>query len=234
MDFESYTERSRGFVQAAQGLALRSNHQRFTPEHLLKVLIDDKEGLAANLVRAAGGDPGRVAQANEAELAKLPQVAGAGAGQVYLAPEMARVFEQAETLAKKAGDSFVTARTPFARSGHGQGYRGGQGARRSRGHGTGVERRDRGPAQGPHGPERQCGGELRRPQEVCPRPDCRRPRRKARSGDRARRGDSPDHPGAVPTDQEQSRADRRAGRRQDGDRRGPGAPHRQGRRARRA
>ena len=59
MEFENYTERARGFVQAAQGLALRSGHQRFTPEHLLKVLLDDKEGLAANLIKVAGGDPAR-------------------------------------------------------------------------------------------------------------------------------------------------------------------------------
>ncbi|MEM7224155.1 MAG: ATP-dependent chaperone ClpB [Pseudomonadota bacterium] len=109
MDFEKYTERSRGFVQAAQGLALRSGHQRFTPEHLLKVLMDDKEGLAANLTRAAGGDPGRLLQETEAALAKLPRVEGEGAGQVYLAPETARLFEQAEKLAEKAGDSYVTA-----------------------------------------------------------------------------------------------------------------------------
>jgi ATP-dependent Clp protease ATP-binding subunit ClpB len=109
MEFEKYTERSRGFVQAAQGLALRGNHQRFTPEHLLKVLLDDKEGLAANLIGAAGGDPARALTAVEAALAKLPQVEGAGAGQLYLAPETARLFEQAETLADKAGDSYVTA-----------------------------------------------------------------------------------------------------------------------------
>jgi ATP-dependent Clp protease ATP-binding subunit ClpB len=109
MEFEKYTERSRGFVQAAQALALRSNHQRFTPEHLLKVLLDDPEGLAANLIRAAGGDPVKAHETLEAELAKQPQVEGAGAGQLYLAPETARLFEQAETLAQKAGDSYVTA-----------------------------------------------------------------------------------------------------------------------------
>ncbi|MDH3474112.1 MAG: ATP-dependent chaperone ClpB [Rhodospirillales bacterium] len=109
MEFEKYTERSRGFVQAAQALALRSNHQRFTPEHLLKILLDDPEGLAANLIRAAGGDPVKAQETLEAELAKQPQVEGAGAGQLYLAPETARLFEQAETLAQKAGDSYVTA-----------------------------------------------------------------------------------------------------------------------------
>ncbi|MDH3965636.1 MAG: ATP-dependent chaperone ClpB [Rhodospirillales bacterium] len=109
MDFEKYTERSRGFVQAAQGLALRSNHQRFTPEHLLKTLLDDKEGLAANLIGAADGDPAKALAAVEAALAEVPKVEGAGAGQLYLAPETARLFEQAETLAEKAGDSYVTA-----------------------------------------------------------------------------------------------------------------------------
>ncbi len=108
MDFEKYTERSRGFLQSAQGLALRSGHQRFAPEHLLKVLLEDEEGLASGLVKAAGGDP-KAALANvEAALRKLPRVEGAGAGQVYLAPESAKVFAAAEEAAKKAGDSFVT------------------------------------------------------------------------------------------------------------------------------
>ncbi|MFC5357488.1 ATP-dependent chaperone ClpB [Azospirillum himalayense] len=109
MDFEKYTERSRGFVQAAQTLALRRGHQRLTPEHLLKTLLDDKEGLAANLIRAAGGDPALALSGVDAELDKQPKVEGAGAGQVYLTPELSRVFEQAETVSKKAGDSYVTA-----------------------------------------------------------------------------------------------------------------------------
>ncbi|MEX2408412.1 MAG: Clp protease N-terminal domain-containing protein, partial [Rhodovibrionaceae bacterium] len=108
MDFERFTERSRGFVQAAQGLALRRNHQQLTPLHLLTVLLEDKEGLAANLIRAAGGDSKAALASAQAELDKLPKVEG-GNGQVYLAPEMARLFEQAEKLAEKAGDSFVTA-----------------------------------------------------------------------------------------------------------------------------
>src|SRR5437899_1650078 len=108
MEFDKYTERSKGFVQSAQGLALRSGHQRLTPEHLLKILLDDKEGLCANLIRAAGGDPQAVSRAVEAELGKQPRVEGSGAGQVYLSPEIARVFEQAEQIAEKAGDSFVT------------------------------------------------------------------------------------------------------------------------------
>jgi ATP-dependent Clp protease ATP-binding subunit ClpB len=108
MEFEKYTERAKGFVQAAQNLALRSGHQRLTPEHILKVLLDDKEGLAANLIGAAGGDAAAALRGVEAELAKLPRVEGQGAGQVFLAPETARLFEQAEKIADKAGDSFVT------------------------------------------------------------------------------------------------------------------------------
>jgi ATP-dependent Clp protease ATP-binding subunit ClpB len=109
MDIEKYTERSRGFIQAAQSLAQRSGHQRLTPEHILKILLDDREGLAANLISASGGDPARALSGVEATLAKLPKVEGGGAGQLYLAPETARLFEAAEKIADKAGDSYVTA-----------------------------------------------------------------------------------------------------------------------------
>lgn len=108
MDMEKFTERSRGFLQAAQTLAVRSGHQRLTTEHLLKILLDDKEGMAANLMKAAGADPARAASALERELDKLPRVEGSGAGQVYVAPEMARLLAQAEEVAQKAGDGFVT------------------------------------------------------------------------------------------------------------------------------
>ena len=107
MNPEIYTERSRGFLQAAQTLAQRSGHQRLAPEHLLKVLLDDREGLAANLLRAAGADPQKALASIEAELAKQPRVEGSGAGQVYLSPELGRVLEQAEKAAQQAGDSFV-------------------------------------------------------------------------------------------------------------------------------
>ena len=109
MNIEKFTERSQGFIQAAQGLAQRRNHQRLMPEHLLKILLDDKEGLAANLIRSAGGDPAAALRAVEATLDKLPRIEGAGAGQVYLGPELARALESAEEQAQKAGDSFVTA-----------------------------------------------------------------------------------------------------------------------------
>jgi ATP-dependent Clp protease ATP-binding subunit ClpB len=108
VELERYTDRAKGFLQSAQELALRSGHQRLTPEHLLKVLLEDREGLCANLISAAGGDPKRALAGVEAELAKLPKVEGAGAGQVYMSPELARVFDQAEQLAVKAGDAFVT------------------------------------------------------------------------------------------------------------------------------
>ena len=109
MDFEKYTERSRGFIQSAQALALREGHQRFSPEHLLKVLLDDEDGLAAGLIRAAGGDARLALRQAETVLAKLAKVSGGGAGQVYLSPEMARVFEAAQKLAEKSGDSYVSA-----------------------------------------------------------------------------------------------------------------------------
>jgi ATP-dependent Clp protease ATP-binding subunit ClpB len=109
MNFEMYTDRARGFVQSAQSLALREGHQQFSPEHLLKVLLDDSEGLAAGLIRKAGGDPKAALAAVDAALAKRPKVSGGGAGQLYMAPELARVFDQAEKIAEKAGDKYVTA-----------------------------------------------------------------------------------------------------------------------------
>ncbi len=109
MDFDTYTDRSKGFIQSAQALALRRGHQQFSPLHLLKVLLEDREGLAANLIRAAGGDPTQAHTAVETELEALPRVEGGGAGQLYLTREVAQVFEQAEQLSKQAGDKFVTA-----------------------------------------------------------------------------------------------------------------------------
>ena len=109
MEFEKYTDRARGFVQSAQSLALREGHQQFTPEHILKVLLDDEEGLAAGLITRAGGNAAQALQETEAALSKISKVSGGGAGQLYLAPATARVFESADKAAKKAGDSFVTA-----------------------------------------------------------------------------------------------------------------------------
>src|SRR3984885_11586044 len=108
MDIEKFTERARGFIQSAQSLAVREGNQQFVPEHLLKVLLDDEEGLAARLINAAGGRDAQVRSATEAALKKLPKVQG-GSGQVYLSQDAAKLLDSAEQTAKKAGDSFVTA-----------------------------------------------------------------------------------------------------------------------------
>jgi ATP-dependent Clp protease ATP-binding subunit ClpB len=107
MNIEKYSERVRGFIQSAQTMALSRNHQQFTPEHLLKVLVEDPEGLAASLIGRAGGDPKAVLIAVEGALNQLPRVEG-GNGQLYLAQPLAKVFSAAEEMATKAGDSFVT------------------------------------------------------------------------------------------------------------------------------
>ncbi|SIT89398.1 ATP-dependent Clp protease ATP-binding subunit ClpB [Yoonia rosea] len=106
MNLEKFTERSRGFIQAAQTIAMREDHQKLAPEHLLKALLDDEEGLATNLISHAGGDAPAVVGAVEAALAKIPKVSG-DTGQVYLDNTTAKVVDEAEKLAKKAGDSFV-------------------------------------------------------------------------------------------------------------------------------
>jgi ATP-dependent Clp protease ATP-binding subunit ClpB len=108
MNIEKYTERSRGFIQSAQSLAVREGHQQFSPLHILKVLLDDSEGLAGGLIDRAGGNSRAILKATEDALAKLPKVSGSGAGQVYLAPETARALDAAEQAAEKAGDNFVT------------------------------------------------------------------------------------------------------------------------------
>ena len=108
MNIEKYTERARGFIQSAQSLAVRDGHQQFSPLHLLKVLLDDSEGLAGGLIDRAGGNSRAILKATEDALNKLPKVSGSGAGQVYLSPELARAFDAAEKAAEKAGDSFVT------------------------------------------------------------------------------------------------------------------------------
>jgi ATP-dependent Clp protease ATP-binding subunit ClpB len=109
MNFEKFTDRSKGFVQSAQSLALRDGHQQLSPEHLLKVLLEDAEGLASGLIAKAGGRAADALRAVEVALARRPKVSGSGAGQVYAAPEFARVMATAETLAEKAKDSYVTA-----------------------------------------------------------------------------------------------------------------------------
>ncbi|MFC4170208.1 ATP-dependent chaperone ClpB [Teichococcus aestuarii] len=107
MDIEKFTERARGFLQAAQTIAIREYHQRITAEHLLKALLDDEQGAAAGLIRAAGADPKPVLEKVEAELAKLPRVQGGGAGQPQFMPDIVRVLDAAQQQANKAGDAYV-------------------------------------------------------------------------------------------------------------------------------
>ncbi|MBY5754941.1 ATP-dependent chaperone ClpB [Rhizobium leguminosarum] len=107
MNIEKYSERVRGFIQSAQTYALAQGHQQFTPEHVLKVLLDDDQGMASSLIERAGGDAKAARLANDAALAKLPKISG-GNGNIYLAQPLAKVLSTAEEAAKKAGDSFVT------------------------------------------------------------------------------------------------------------------------------
>ncbi|MDD2877529.1 MAG: ATP-dependent chaperone ClpB [Acidiphilium sp.] len=107
MDFEKFTERAKGFVQAAQTIAMREYHQLITPEHLLKAFLDDDEGAATGLIRAAGGDPAAVKFAVDAAVAKLPKVQGSGAGQPKITPDLSRVLDAAQTMAQKAGDEYT-------------------------------------------------------------------------------------------------------------------------------
>ncbi len=107
MNIEKYSERVRGFIQSAQTYALAQGHQQFAPEHVLKVLLDDDEGMAASLIERAGGDAKAARLANDAALAKLPKVSG-GNGQIYLSAPLAKVLSTAEEAAKKSNDSFVT------------------------------------------------------------------------------------------------------------------------------
>ncbi|MFN4098782.1 MAG: Clp protease N-terminal domain-containing protein, partial [Pararhodobacter sp.] len=106
MNLEKFTERARGFLQAANTIAAREQNQRLTPEHLLKALMDDDQGMSANLIRRAGGNPDLVRQSVDLAVAKHPKVSG-DAGQVYTDSALVRVLDEAEKLAQKAGDSYV-------------------------------------------------------------------------------------------------------------------------------
>jgi ATP-dependent Clp protease ATP-binding subunit ClpB len=107
MDFEKFTERARGFVQAAQTIAMREYNQQITPEHLLKAFLDDEEGAASGLIRMAGGDSAGAKLAVDAAVARIPKVQGAGAGQPNITPDLVRVLDAAQQGATKAGDEFV-------------------------------------------------------------------------------------------------------------------------------
>ncbi|WP_313015140.1 ATP-dependent chaperone ClpB [Brevundimonas sp.] len=107
MNLELYSDRAKQAVQSAQSLALARRHQQFAPEHLLKVLLEERDGLARNLITAAGGDARRAEADVETALKKRAQVSG-GSGQLYLDGDTARVFAAAEQASKSAGDAFVT------------------------------------------------------------------------------------------------------------------------------
>ena len=108
MDFEKLSDRLKGFLQAAQTIAVRDGNPQIVPEHLLKALLDDPEGLAAGLINRAGGNAKQALQRTDAALAKVPKVSGSGAAQPHMTPALSRVLDQAEQIATKAGDSFVT------------------------------------------------------------------------------------------------------------------------------
>ena len=150
MNIEKYTDRARGFIQSAQSLALREGHQQFTPEHVLKVLLDDPEGLAAGLIDRSGGNSRQALQAVEEALGKMPKVSGSGSGQVYLAAATARLFDNAEKIAEKAGDSYVTVGAAPAGDCAGEGQRRGENPRARGRHAAEHQRRHRAVAQGPH------------------------------------------------------------------------------------
>ena len=107
MNIDIYSDRAKQAVQSAQSLALARRHQQLAPEHILKVLMEERDGLTRALIGSAGGRPDEVDKAAEAALGKLPKVEG-GSGQLYMKPETARVFAEAEAGAKAAGDAFVT------------------------------------------------------------------------------------------------------------------------------
>ena len=107
MDFEKLTERARGFIQAASTIAIREFHQRITPEHLLKAFLDDEEGAASGLIKAAGGNPQAAKLSVDGEVARIPKVQGSGAGQPQITPELVRVLDAAAQAAQKAGDEYV-------------------------------------------------------------------------------------------------------------------------------
>ena len=106
MNLEKFTDRARGFLQAAQTIAQREDHQKLVPEHLLKALLDDDQGMASNLISRAGGNARRVVEGVDLALSKLPKVTG-DSGQLYMDGQTAKVLAEAEKLAEKAGDSFV-------------------------------------------------------------------------------------------------------------------------------
>src|SRR6478609_11623410 len=213
MNLEKFTDRAKGFLQAAQTVAVRLNHQRITPEHLLKALIEDNEGMAAGLIQRAGGDAAAVGAGVDAALAKIPGVSGSGAGAAPgLDTDLVRVLDQAEQVADRAGDSYVTVERMLLALALATTTAAGQGLKAA---GVTPEKLNEAivqlrRARGAFGERRE---RLRRDEEIRPRPDRGGQGGQARPGDRPRRGNPPHDPDSRAADQEQSRADRRAGHR---------------------
>ena len=234
MNLEKFTDRAKGFLQSAQTVAIRMNHQRITPEHLLKALLEDNEGMSAQLIQRAGGNAKLAVDEVDAALAKVPAVSGSGAQATPgLDNDAVRALDQAEQAGDqggrqlRAGAAHPAGARAAIRHRRGQGAQGGQCRRQ------GARSGDPGVAPAAALPTVRGAEEcLRRDEEVRPRPDPGRARRQARPGDRPRRGNPPHDPDPRPADQEQSRADRRTRHRQDRHRRRPRAAHRQWRRAR--
>ena len=106
MNLEKFSDRAKGFLQSAQTVAIRMSHQRIAPEHLLKALLEDEQGMASGLIKASGGDAGVALRATDAALAKIPAVSGGGAQQTPgIDNDLARILDQAEQIAQKSGDS---------------------------------------------------------------------------------------------------------------------------------
>ena len=228
MQIEKYSDRLKTLIQSAQTLALRSGHQQLTPLHVLKALLEDEDRLAANLIEAAGGSATQIALEVDIELGKLPKVEGAGSGQVYLAPETARLFDQAEQLAEKAGDSFVTVEYMLLAIALASGTdaaevlkRNGVTAQSLR---QAIENIRKGRKADSPSAEQSYEALKKYTRDFTE--EARQ--NKLDPGHRSRRGNPPFHPGALAPHQKQSCPDRRSRRRKDRDRRGAGATHRQG------
>ena len=210
MDIEKFTERARGFLQAAQTIAIREFHQRITPQHLLKALLDDEEGAAAGLIKAAGGDPeggarrgrGRSWRASPRCRGPAPASRSSRPNWCGCSTPRSRPRPRPATSMSRRTGCWSRSPPPTRRPARALRSAGANAA----GAGEGGQRHPQGP-QG-HQPERRI--QLRRAEEVRPRHDRARARRQARSGDRPRRGDPPHHPGAGAPHQEQPGADRRA------------------------
>ena len=219
MDFEKYTDRAKGFVQSAQSLALREGHQQFGPDHLLKVLLDDPEGMAAGLIQRAGGQPGDALTAVERALAQAARRCRAAApARSTWRPS----WRACSTPPRRSPTRPATSSSPSSACCWRWRMEQSDAARVLKDAGvnpTSAEPGHQRHPQGPHRRQRLGRAGLRRAEALRPRPDRAGRRGQDRSRDRPRRGDPPHHPGAVPAHQEQPRADRRARRRQDRHRR---------------